>query len=167
MMKRPLLLVVIAIAAVGLDQLIKYLVETGMEMHERIELLPVLSLFRIPNTGIAFSMFSGSGNLFLVVMAAAVMGFVTWLSSRTEPHQAIARMGFALVLAGAAGNLIDRALLGYVVDYILFHIGNWSFAVFNLADAFITVGALLVVVEELLAWRRPVERNPDDRPPGG
>ena len=165
-MKGLLLLVAIGFAAVGLDQVIKRLVETGMEMHQRIELLPVLSLFRIHNTGIAFSIFSGSANLFLIVMAALVMAFVTWLAARTEPHQVVARMGFVLVLAGAAGNLIDRAVLGYVVDYILFHVGDWSFAVFNLADAFITIGAGLVVIEELLAWQRPGQESRRDDPPG-
>jgi hypothetical protein len=64
------------------------------------------------------------------------------------------RIGFALVLSGAFGNLIDRVWLGYVVDYVLFHLPNWSFAIFNLADAFITVGAILIVLEEFIGWRR-------------
>ena len=66
----------------------------------------------------------------------------------------MARVGFALVIGGAIGNLIDRVRLGHVIDYILFHTPVWSFAVFNLADAFITVGAMLVVLEEFLEARR-------------
>ena len=54
----------------------------------------------------------------------------------------------------AIGNLIDRAVYGHVIDYILFHTPVWSFAVFNLADAFITVGAIMVLAEEFLGWRR-------------
>jgi signal peptidase II len=65
-----------------------------------------------------------------------------------------ARLGFALIVGGAIGNLIDRVTLGYVIDYFLFHTSTWSFAVFNLADAFITVGAGLVVLQEVLDWRR-------------
>ena len=67
--------------------------------------------------------------------------------------QVLARIGFALIIGGAIGNLIDRAVYGHVIDYILFHTPVWSFAVFNLADAFITVGAVLVVCEEFLVWR--------------
>jgi signal peptidase II len=59
------------------------------------------------------------------------------------------------------GNVIDRAIYGHVVDYILFHTPHWSFAVFNLADVFISVGAFLVVVEEFIGWRYEV-RSRDD-----
>ena len=65
-----------------------------------------------------------------------------------------ARTGFALIIGGAAGNVIDRVVHGHVIDYILFHTPVWSFAIFNLADAFITVGAIMVVLEEFLGWRR-------------
>ena len=169
MMKRPLLLVVIAIAAVGLDQLIKYLVETGMEMHERIELLPVLSLFRIHNTGIAFSMLAGLGPIELAGLAAVVLIAVLWLWVKTPPDRKLTHFALAIVVGGAIGNLIDRLVLGYVVDYVYFHTPVWSFAVFNLADSFISVGAFLIVIDEfLLAPRKqaalsrkgsPSERN--------
>lgn len=144
----------IVIVAVALDQWIKYWVETHMAMHERIDLVPMLALFRTHNTGIAFSLLSDFGSVGLVAMTAAVTLFVLYLASKSEPHQRWARLGFALIIGGAIGNLIDRVWLGYVVDYVLFHLPNWSFAVFNLADAFITVGAMLVVLEEIIAWRK-------------
>ncbi|EFG9153005.1 signal peptidase II, partial [Escherichia coli] len=62
--------------------------------------------------------------------------------------------GFALIIGGALGNVIDRSLLGHVIDYVLFHTPVWSFAVFNLADAFITVGAVLVICDEFLGLGR-------------
>ena len=65
----------------------------------------------------------------------------------------IAHFGFALIIGGAMGNLIDRFLYGHVIDYFLFHTPGWSFAIFNLADAAITVGAGLVILDELLQWR--------------
>lgn len=145
---------VVALAAALIDQWVKNLVVAGMELHERIELLPVLSLYHTRNTGIAFSFLSGSDDGAMVLLTGAVMIFILWLAARTGPEQPLARAGFALILGGALGNVVDRASLGYVVDYVLFHVGTWSFAVFNLADAFITVGALLVVAEEFLAWRR-------------
>jgi signal peptidase II len=139
--------------AIGLDQLIKYLVETRLPLQEMVEILPFLALYRTYNTGVAFSMFASVGDIGLLLIAAAVILFVLYLALRTEPANRIARIGFALIIGGALGNIIDRAAYGHVVDYILFHTPVWSFAVFNLADAFITIGAALVVLEEFLIWR--------------
>lgn len=137
-----------------LDQIVKRLVETGMAMNEQILLLPFLSLYRTHNTGVAFSMLEGADDWRLMALVLAVLVFIGWLAFKSDPHQHVARVGFALILGGALGNLIDRAMLGYVVDYVLFHTPNWSFAVFNLADAAITVGAGLVILQEVVDWRR-------------
>ena len=140
--------------AVVADQWVKHLVETHLEMHETIDVLPFLALFRTYNTGVAFSMFASIGDIGLIAISIAVILFVLYLAARTSPDQIIARTGFALIVGGALGNVIDRALLGHVVDYVLFHTPVWSFAVFNLADALITVGAVLVIIQELLVWRK-------------
>jgi signal peptidase II len=144
----------LALGCAVADQFIKRLVVDNMQLHERIDLIPMLSLYHTRNTGIAFSFLSGFNDSMMVVFTAAVMIFIGWLALRTEPHQSIARVGFAFILGGALGNIIDRSTLGYVVDYILFHTGTWSFAVFNLADAFISVGAALVILQEVADWRR-------------
>jgi signal peptidase II len=146
----PYLLLVVA--AVALDQWIKHLVQTRMEMFEKIDILPFLALFRTYNTGVAFSMLSFVDGWGLMAISAVIIVFVLYLAVRTEPGHVFARTGFALIVGGAAGNLVDRALLDHVVDYVLFHTPVWSFAVFNLADAFITVGAGLVILQELLNW---------------
>lgn len=143
----------VVVVAVAADQWIKHLVEAYLPMQEAIDLLPFLALYRTYNTGVAFSLFSSVGDIGLLVIAAAVILFILYLASRTEPGNWIARTGFALIVGGALGNIIDRATYGHVVDYILFHTPVWSFAVFNLADALITVGAVLVVIEEFLIWR--------------
>jgi signal peptidase II len=148
--------------AVVADQGIKHLVETRLPMQETIDVLPFLALFRTYNTGVAFSMFASIGDLGLIAISAAVILFVLYLAARTAPGQFIARTGFALIVGGALGNIIDRARLGHVIDYIFFHTPVWSFAVFNLADALITVGAVLVIVEELLVWRN--SRSKRDTP---
>ena len=144
----------LAIVAVALDQRIKYLVETRLVLHEQVELLPFLSLYRTYNTGVAFSMLSSFGGTGLIVVSLAVICFVLYLASRSAGDQLLARIGFALIIGGAIGNLIDRAAHGHVIDYVLFHTPVWSFAIFNLADAFITVGAAMVLLEEFLGWRR-------------
>jgi len=139
--------------AIAADQWLKHLVETHLPMQEMVDLLPFLALFRTYNTGVAFSMFSSIGDRGLIAISAGVILFVLYLASRTGPGNRVARLGFALIVGGAFGNIIDRAAYGHVVDYIFFHTPVWSFAVFNLADALITVGAVLVVIEELLIWR--------------
>ena len=144
----------LVLVAVVLDQVIKHYVEANMPLHEMTDILPFFALYHTRNTGIAFSMLSEFGVPGLIVLTLCVIGFVSWLALKTEAHQHIARIGFALIIGGAIGNLIDRATLGYVIDYFLFHTPTWSFAIFNLADAFITVGAALVVFEEFLGWRR-------------
>ncbi|HEV7414773.1 MAG TPA: signal peptidase II [Tianweitania sediminis] len=145
---------ILALVLIGTDQIVKALVETRMAMHEQIDLLPFFALFRTHNTGIAFSMFSSFGAPALVVLTLGVVLFVSVLALRTASHHTAARLGFAFIIGGAIGNLIDRVSLGYVVDYFLFHTPSWSFAVFNLADAYITVGAGLVLLQEVLDYRR-------------
>ena len=144
----------IAAAGVALDQWIKWLVETRLVMHEAVELLPFLALYRTYNTGVAFSMFSWVGDRGLIAISVAVIAFVLYLAARSDPRHVLARIGFALIISGAIGNLIDRSVHGHVIDYILFHTPVWSFAVFNLADAFISVGAAAVVLQEMIGWWR-------------
>ena len=153
----------LAALAITLDQCIKALVEARLALEEPVHLTPFLALYRTYNTGIAFSMFSSFGDGILVLLSLLVIGFVLWLAAGTRPEQVLARTGFALVVGGAVGNLIDRVAYGHVIDYILFHTPLFTFAVFNLADALITAGACLVVAEELFGWRRRAAGGP---PPG-
>ncbi len=141
-------------AGVALDQWIKHLVETRLVFQQPVEMVPFLALYRTHNTGVAFSMFSWIGDKGLIVLSLTVVAFVLYLAMRSSPRDTIARIGFALIISGAIGNLIDRAVYGHVIDYILFHTPVWSFAVFNLADAFISVGAATVVLQEFINWRR-------------
>jgi len=138
---------------IALDQISKALVEANLPMQEKIDVLPFLALFRTFNTGIAFSFLSGMDDLALSVLTLAITGLVLFLWSRSPKDQVWAQLGYASVVGGAVGNLIDRLRFGHVVDFILFHTPNWSFAVFNFADSFITIGAALIVLQELLDMR--------------
>jgi len=148
------LLALVVVTSIVLDQLIKLWVEASMPLHSSIEILPFLALLHAQNTGIAFSFLSGMDGMWLGVIAIFIVIFISALAVRTDPAQIFARVGFALIVGGAVGNLIDRFARGYVVDYVYFHTPVWSFAIFNLADAFITIGAGLVVLEEFLSWRK-------------
>ncbi|MBW3097600.1 signal peptidase II [Pseudohoeflea coraliihabitans] len=140
--------------AVILDQAIKALVEASLPLHQVVPVLPFLAWYRTYNEGIAFSLLSGFGDLGLIILSVVVVGFVLVLKAQTSKARTLAHLGFAFIIGGAIGNLIDRVLHGYVIDYVLVHAGRWSFAVFNLADAFITIGAALIILEELMAWQR-------------
>jgi len=144
----------IVLVAILLDQAIKAMVEAFLPLHQQVDILPFLALLHSQNTGVAFSFLSGVGGLWVSLLVLGVIIFITVLAFRTDSSHLLARLGFALILGGAVGNLIDRATRGYVVDYVYFHTPVWSFAIFNLADAFITVGALLVILEEVLGLRR-------------
>lgn len=153
----------LVVFAILLDQGVKEWVEQSMEMYEQIDLVPFFALFHTHNPGIAFSMFSDWGAPALTALTLGVCALVLYLASKTTAAQGFARFGFALIIGGAIGNLIDRVSLGYVIDYFLFHTPVWSFAVFNLADVFISVGAALIVLQEIIDWRR--DRAARDTPP--
>jgi signal peptidase II len=140
--------------AVALDQVIKYLVETRLPFHELIPVMPMLGLFRTWNEGIAFSLLKDLPDTGLLMLTAMVIVFVIFLWWRTPSDRSIAHLGFALIIGGALGNLVDRAIYGHVVAYNLFNTSTWSFAVFNLADSFISIGAGLIVLEEVIAALR-------------
>ena len=132
------------------DQIIKVLVEKYLPLQEMVPVIPFLALYRTYNLGVAFSMLSGMEGWAIVTMRLLIVAFVIWLWRKTDADRTFAHLGFALIIAGAAGNIFDRFLYGHVVDYILFHTETWSFAVFNLADSFITIGAGCVILDELL-----------------
>jgi signal peptidase II len=147
---RPAPILIFILIAVVIDQVVKIAVDRYLPLQEAVPVIPMLALYRTYNLGVAFSMLSGLDGWFIVGMRLVIVAFVIWLWHRTSKDRWIAHIGFALIIAGALGNLIDRFLYGHVIDYILFHTESWSFAVFNLADSFITVGAGCVILDEFL-----------------
>ena len=146
----------LVVLLVLLDQIIKQVVERSMALGELIPVLGPLHWLHARNTGIAFSWLGGVGPWGLAALSGVVLALMLVLWWRTPLAHRLARAGFALIVAGAIGNLIDRAMLGYVTDYVYLRWGGWDFAVFNLADALITVGAAFVLADEVLGWgRRP------------
>ncbi|OJF90517.1 signal peptidase II [Pararhizobium antarcticum] len=153
---RPVPIVFFIVIAVLLDQAIKVAVEAWLPYGEDVALLPFLALHRIYNYGVAFSLFSGIERWAIIGLRVVVVAFVLYLWRKTPPDRTFAHLGYAMIIAGAIGNLIDGLLFGYVIDYVLFHlpVWNWSFAVFNLADSFITLGAMSIILDELLHMKK-------------
>lgn len=150
---KPLPIAIFIVAALLVDQLIKFFIERDLPFEQWVPVVPMLALFRTHNYGVAFSMLSGMEGWFIVTMRLIVVAFVLWLWRKTPKTRFFAHFGFAMIIAGALGNLIDRLLFGYVIDYILFYTETWSFAVFNLADAFISVGAASVILDEFILMK--------------
>lgn len=154
LLSRPPVALIVIVLAVILDQVVKIAVENYLPMREAVPLVPLLALYRTYNLGVAFSLLSGMEREFIVCMRVLIVAFVLWLWRRTPKERPFAHAGFTLIIAGAVGNLIDGFAYGHVIDYILFHTETWSFAVFNLADSFITIGAGLVILDELVGPKK-------------
>ncbi|WP_297322680.1 signal peptidase II [uncultured Bartonella sp.] len=156
MKQRSIVILVIGLfITVGLDQLVKHRVVNTLDVGEEVALLPFLSLYHARNSGVAFSMFSSVSDWGLIALTFFIICFVIWLWKNAGPEKSLSRFGFLLVIGGAIGNLIDRVRFHYVIDYIWFHIGDvFSFAIFNLADSFITVGAIFIILDEIIHWKK-------------
>lgn len=129
-----------------LDQVVKQVVEARLPVGELIPLLPILDLYRVHNTGIAFSLFADYGGLALIAVALAISAgvLVFWWSARDGGR--LATVGYGLIVGGALGNLIDRLFRGHVVDFLLLHLGGWTLFVFNVADAALTLGPIVLLL---------------------
>ncbi|MEL6968123.1 MAG: signal peptidase II [Pseudomonadota bacterium] len=161
MRKRHILFFILLLLVIA-DQATKFWVEASLPYGQPMGVLPFFSLYRTHNTGIAFSMLNTFGANSLVIMTIGIICLVLVLWSRVPRQQQLAHVGFAMVVAGAVGNLIDRATLGYVVDFLMLHTQTWSFAVFNLADAFITLGAVAIIVDEVFLLRKVAAQQSND-----
>lgn len=135
---------IVILLLVALDQLVKYLVRTDIPLGGQVDFLPhVLGLTHIHNTGAAFSMLSGA-RWFFVVLTTVFVVFALWVLYTKKITHPMGRWTLVLIVAGALGNLIDRALFGYVVD--MFEVLFMHFAVFNVADIFVVVGGILFCI---------------------
>lgn len=143
----------LAVVVVFLDQLSKHLVVSNLMLHEALPLLPSLNLLRAENTGAAFSFLSGASGWqrwFFIALAVTVSVFLLAWLRRLSAGQQLQAVALAMILGGALGNLYDRALYGYVVDFIDVYYQDWHFPIFNIADSAITVGAVLLILDALL-----------------
>jgi len=146
-----------------LDQVVKAIVRREMALNESIPVIPgFFDLTRVHNTGTAFGFMNTTDFPFkTVILAAIAIGALAALAmyAATLPaSQRLARLGLALILGGAAGNLIDRVSEGYVVDFVDLYWSGWHFWAFNVADAAITVGVALMILDLLGAGSRHVSR---------
>lgn len=146
----------LAIVLVAADQGVKMLILQNFAFGDTVSITPFFNLVRAHNTGAAFSLLASAGGwqrwLFtaIAVIVGAFIAGMLWRHS----HEKLLSLALACILGGAVGNLIDRQIHGYVVDFLDFHWGSAHFPAFNLADSAIVIGAGLIILNELLQIMR-------------
>lgn len=151
----------LSLAVVALDQLTKHWVSTHFYLFQNVRLTGFLNFIYVRNTGVAFSLFTHESRLVFIaiglLIALVIVGWLLFYPRRAT----LTAAALSLVLGGALGNVVDRVRLGYVIDFIDFHVGHWHWPAFNVADSAVTIGALLLAFEALRA-REPSDRNGTD-----
>ena len=133
-----------------IDQVTKHLVVNSFYLGESLNILPFFDLKYVQNPGAAFSFLADQDGwqrwFFTTIAAVASVIFLVWLA-RTPKSNVLLSLALAFMLSGAMGNLIDRALFGYVIDMLDFHIAGKHWPVFNIADSAIFIGAALMIFD--------------------
>ncbi len=139
----------------ALDQILKYMAVAYLKPMGRESIVIIPNFFKltyVQNQGAAFGLFRGQITAFILIALFTVAVILFYLSMVEEDEKLVAT-ALVLILAGAVGNLIDRATLGYVIDYLHVHYANeWHWPVFNLADTIIDVGVGLIVLDVVRDW---------------
>ena len=138
------------------DQVSKVTVASSMHLYESIALVPSFQLTYVHNPGAAFSFLSDAGGWqrwFFIALSSVVSVLISIWLVRLPTGLRWQAAGLALVLGGAVGNLVDRVLYGYVIDFLDIYYRSWHWPAFNVADAAITIGAVILLVDSF--------RNPD------
>jgi signal peptidase II len=144
----------VTVAIVVLDQVTKAAVRSALPLHSTRPVIPgVLDLIHVQNAGVAFGLmndFDHPYRAFLTLgLAVAALVGIGYYARQLHPEERLARLGLSLILGGAVGNLVDRLRHGFVVDFIDVYWRGWHFWAFNVADAAISLGATLVLLELL------------------
>jgi len=141
---------VLSIVLLALDQITKWVVSTEMSLYQTIDILPVFNFTYVHNYGAAFSFLSEAGGwqkyFFSTIAVTISVLLIYWLKKLPATNKLLCS-AYALVLAGAIGNLIDRLVHGYVIDFLHVYYQQYDFPVFNIADVAISIGAALLLLD--------------------
>ena len=146
------------------DQVTKQYVANNMDLNDSIEVLPFFNITYVHNTGAAFSFLADQGGwqrwFFTAIAAIASVVFFVWLA-KTPKQKPLLSIAFALLLSGTLGNLIDRVLFGYVIDFLDFHAAGYRFPAFNIADSMIFIGAAAMILDSIKNKEQDTEEATD------
>ncbi|GDY27791.1 MULTISPECIES: signal peptidase II [unclassified Agarivorans] len=144
----------LSVVVFALDQITKLAIAKTFDLYERVEVTPFFNLVSVRNYGAAFSFLSDAGGWqrwFFTAIAIFVSGLLLWWMKKTPANQKWQAIAYALVLGGAIGNVVDRVVFGYVIDFLDFYVGSYHWPSFNVADSAICVGAVLLVLDSIFS----------------
>ncbi len=148
----------LVLAIIAADQATKFAVIATVPVFGSIEVIPnLLNIVHVHNPGVAFGFLNNLDGAYqkavTTLLALGALIGIAYYARHVRPEEWLARLGLSIILGGALGNLIDRVRLGYVTDFVDAYWGTWHFWAFNVADASITIGAILVFADLLLVSR--------------
>ena len=138
------------------DQFTKVLILGYYKLGDATYVTSFFNVVRVHNSGAAFSFLANAGGWqrwFFTGIGIVAAVFIVWML-KSHPGQKLFSFALACILGGAIGNVVDRTLHGYVVDFLDFHVAGWHFPAFNVADSGITIGAVCLILDEILRVRR-------------
>ncbi len=145
----------LSLAIIIADQISKTVMVNWLDLYETVPVLPFFNLTMAHNTGAAFSFLAGAGGWqrwFFVVLAAVIsVVLIIWMR-RLAPTAKLEAISLALIIGGAIGNVIDRLIYGYVIDFLDVYAGSYHWPAFNIADSAICIGAVLLIID---SFRKP------------
>jgi len=142
----------ISILIIILDQASKLLADHFLQYHQPVDIMPMFNLTLMYNKGAAFSFLANAGGWqrwFFLVLTSVVSIFIFMWLKKLKPHQVLQYTALALILGGAIGNLIDRAIYGHVIDFLDVYYQQHHWPAFNIADSAISIGAILLIYDTL------------------
>ncbi|MEI6837554.1 MAG: signal peptidase II [Alcaligenaceae bacterium] len=147
--------VLLASLIVLIDQLSKLWFDSALRYGERLNVLFFFDFTLLYNRGAAFSFLAdqpGWQRWFFTILGLGASGFILWMMHKNR-NQSRLLLALTLILGGALGNVIDRLAYGHVIDFLLFYWQNWYYPAFNIADTCITLGAILLILDEVIRLR--------------
>ena len=135
-----------------LDFVTKRIIVAKLAPYESIRALPFLNIVYVENKGAAFGMFANLGNNFFMAISFIALASILYYMSKIP--KGLELFAISLIFGGAVGNLIDRILIGKVIDFIDVYVGTWHWPAFNVADSALTVGIILFIISTLMQTRR-------------
>ena len=119
----------------------------------------IKTITNVRNTGVAWSLFDNQTLLVLIISTIVIIGIIIYIK-KNKPNTNIEKISYSMILGGALGNLIERLVYSYVTDFIDIHIFGYNYPIFNLADTFIVIGAILLII---ISWRNEYGKNKSKR----
>ncbi|MBE2893567.1 signal peptidase II [Spirabiliibacterium falconis] len=159
--KNGLIFLWLSAVIIVLDLGSKYLITRTFELYESVQLLPIFNLTYVRNYGAAFSFLSdhnGWQKYFFIIIAIVISAILIYWLARTPANRTLANCGYASIIGGALGNMLDRTYNGFVVDFFDVYWDIYHYPVFNVADIAVTLGAAMLILDH---FKHPEPQNKD------